>query len=159
MARALGRVLQEAGWGRVGCGMSGEDAVRQWDGDERGVGQQGGCSGQWDGLSGMQDAHLNKEAVLQRRDVLAVAADLRQSQSGASCVIPFPPRTPTSARHQQPQTSPPPAHPCGTPDDANTLLGTWPHGGHGTKRRVKPLRTTQPPSQLTHWCWGQGTGD
>lgn len=110
MARALGRVLQEARWGRVGCGMSGKDAVRQQDGHDWDVGQRGGCSGQWDGLSRMQDAHLNKEAVLQRRDVLAVAADLRRSQSGASCVIPFPPRTPTSAQHQQPRTSPP-AHP------------------------------------------------
>lgn len=83
-----------------------------------------GISGMWGsgedapgsgmGTSRMQYAHLDEEAVLQRRDVLAVAADLRRSRSGASCVIPFPPRTPTSARRQQPPTPPQPQ--WGTPD-------------------------------------------
>lgn len=82
------------------------------------------------GLSGMRDTHLDEEAVLQRRDVLAVAADLRRSQSGASCVIPFPLRNPTSTRHRQP-----PKHPPGTagPPTRQDPPGTQLQWGRCTK--------------------------
>lgn len=108
-------------------------------------------------MSGMRDTHLDEEAVLQRRDILAVAADLRRSRSGASCVIPFPPRTPTSARHWQART---PSLPQQDPRHANTLPGMQPQRGCGTKRGVKPHRTPQPSLPTsTQGCWGQGAGD
>lgn len=114
----------------------------------RGNGAREDGPGSGMGLSGTRDTHLDEEAVLQRRDVLAVAADLRRSQSGASCVIPFPLHNPTTTRHRQPPKHPP-RH-SGTPDMPRPSWGRSRSGDVAPRWRVKPRRTPQPASQLTH---------
>lgn len=61
------------------------------------------------GPSGTQGVHLDEEAVLQRGDILAVATNLRQSPSSASCVI-LSPHTPCRiGRPRSPRVPPAPS--------------------------------------------------
>lgn len=81
------RIRMSRTWG------SGENALHsrmrisgKWDSEEDALGSRMQVSGKWDSredalgsrmlMSGMRDSHLDEEAILQRGDVLAVAADL-----------------------------------------------------------------------------------